>query len=253
MRWLPLLVLLGYAAPAAPPVTPPVIAAPPPELAVLVAGDASLRVFDDAVIGLRDRLATEGARITRLSADPAIGGTSLSGMLHAVAAMRPVPGQGCLVFATSHGAHDGTLVLGEDFLRPAALDRALSVGCGSAPTVVVISGCFSGNFARGPMQRPNRVILTAARPDRPSFGCGAGLKMTVFDACLLADMDRYGDWAAVFAGTKICVTAAERAMDAVPSEPQSFFGRDVRTLLVPVVRPLVPADARTLAGDPDFN
>ncbi len=246
MKWLVLAVLLGC--------PDPVAAAPAPELAVLVAGDASLPVFDDAVAGMRDRLATGGAQITRLSADPALGGgTSLAGMLNAVAAMRPARGQGCLVFATSHGAHDGTLLLGEDFLKPAALDRALSAGCGSAPTVVIISGCFSGGFARGRMQRPNRIILTAARPDRPSFGCGAGLKMTVFDACLLSNMDRMGDWVAVAAGTKVCVGEAEHAMDAVPSEPQSFFGRDVRTLPVPVVRPAIPADAPTLVGDPGSN
>ena len=68
------------------------------------------------------------------------------------------------------------------FLDPVRLDRALAQGCGEAPTVVVLSGCYSGIFARPPMTRPNRVILTAARIDRPSFGCSIEDQFTEFDA-----------------------------------------------------------------------
>ena len=82
----------------------------------------------------------------------------------AIATMRPGAGKGCLVFVTAHGERGEGLYLpagGDDmFLDPARLDRALAQGCGEAPTVVVMSGCYSGIFARPPMTRANRVILT---------------------------------------------------------------------------------------------
>ena len=60
-----------------------------------------------------------------------------------------------------------------EFLRPPELARALDAGCGQVPTVAVVSACYSGVFAAPPMTAPNRIVLTAARADRPSFGCAA--------------------------------------------------------------------------------
>ncbi|MBV9654070.1 MAG: hypothetical protein JOZ42_05860, partial [Acetobacteraceae bacterium] len=131
--------------------------------AVLVAGDASLPVFDNAAESVAKRLVAGGAvapdRLRRLSASPAAvtrtGGrpASLPNVLDAVAALRPGPGGGCFVFATSHGEEGRGLFLAAtgQVLGPTALDRALAEGCGEAPTVVVVSACFSGGFAAPPM------------------------------------------------------------------------------------------------------
>ncbi len=205
--------------------------------AVLVAGDGSIPVFDDAVAGvaarLQERDGVAPGDIQRLSATPAIVArgrarpASLNNVLDAVATMRPAAGQGCFVFATSHGARGYGLVLaagGLQALTPAALDRALARGCGDAPTVVVVSSCFSGIFARPPMARANRIVLTAARPDRSSFGCGAGRAYTFYDRCLLSAMDAGGTWRQMFGNTSSCVAAEEREDGFVPSEPQAWFG-----------------------------
>jgi hypothetical protein len=109
-------------------------------------------------------------------------------------------------------------------LGPGELDRALVTGCGTQPTIVIVSSCFSGIFAEPPMLRPNRIILTAARPDRASFGCGAGFIYTIFDQCLLGAIDGAADWHTVYDRARRCVAIHEAAMKLLPSEPQANFG-----------------------------
>lgn len=217
----------------------PAASAAVPYKAVLIAGDGSLPVFDNAMDGVAADLRRAGAAsdIVRLSGTGA--GRSLpatvGNVVEAIAAMRPAAGQGCLVFATSHGVHGGGLYLSaeEEVLTPATLDRALQAGCGSAPTVVVVSSCFSGSFAQAPMARPNRVILTAARVDRTSFGCGAGETYTVYDRCLLGRLDKRGTWPVAYDAIRRCVGAEERREGVTPSLPQAWFGGAVAGLTLP--------------------
>ncbi len=51
---------------------------------------------------------------------------------------------------TSHGAHGPGLYLAahDEFLSPDDLDAALGAGCGAAPTVAIVSACYTGDFAR---------------------------------------------------------------------------------------------------------
>jgi len=204
---------------------------------VLVAGDGSLPVFDNAVARFRVLMGAGNAHpdIQLLSASRAAVGrhgarsATLEHVLAAVASMRPAPGQGCLVFATSHGGeHEGLwLAANQVFLTPQALDAALVRGCGDAPTVVVVSSCFSGSFTQAPMTRANRVVLTAARADRTSFGCRAGRSYTVYDACLLNAFGGESTWKSLYSSTRACVSAEEQRDQAIPSEPQAWFGAEV--------------------------
>ena len=218
---------------------------PPPYTAVLIAGDDSLPVFDNAVTEAAALLRQTGAatEVTRLSATEAVVAagareSSLDGVLDAVGAMRPAPGQACLVYATSHGVQGQGLYLAvqEEVLTPALLSRALDRGCGAAPTVVVVSSCFSGQFAQGPMARPNRVVLTAARADRTSFGCGAGRTYTVYDRCLLHGLGRGGPWTALHVALRACVAAEERREGIGRNEaslPQIWAGPSAAGLRMP--------------------
>jgi len=83
------------------------------------------------------------------------------------------------------------------------------------------------------MLAPNRIIMTAARADRPSFGCQADRTYTVFDECLLAALPRARLWRGVFDLSRACVRQRERQMGVLPSEPRHFFGNKVRDLAVP--------------------
>jgi hypothetical protein len=215
--------------------------------AVLIAGDWSAAAFDHATEAMQQRLlagAVAPADLQRLSAARAqigrdgVQSSTLDHVLAAIEQMHPAPGEGCFVFATSHGAYNAGLVLmpSQDFLTPAALDHALDAGCGNAPTVAIISACFSGSFAKPPMARANRIILTAARPDRTSFGCGAGFHYTVYDRCLLQAMDHSAAWREAYAEIKACVAKREKAFRITASGPQAWFGADVAALPVPQAR-----------------
>jgi len=80
------------------------------------------------------------------------------------------------------------------------------------PTVVIVSTCYSGSFATGKMARPNRVILTAARGDRPSFGCQAHRIYNFFDECLLGALPQGATWRSVSDGADRCVRGMEHAL-----------------------------------------
>ena len=213
---------------------------------VLVAGDSRLPAFDNAVEAVSQRLGERGRIVPggtqRLSAAPAlttqngIRVTSLGHVLDAVENMRPQAGEGCFVFATSHGAVSRGLSLAatQEFLDPYALDRALARGCGNAPTAIVISGCFSGIFAQAPMTRPNRIVLTAARADRSSFGCKADRTYTVYDKCLLDALDTGGNWRQVYMSLQICVGVEENRQHFTPSMPQAWFGPAVADMPLPL-------------------
>jgi len=218
-----------------------------PVTAVLVAGDGSIRVFDNAVAALRNRLlqaAIDPGRIRVLTSTPSLAQPGMRDGMQAaiwsrvtrrISDLAPRPGEACLVFVTSHGAPGDGLVLSleDEFLSPRDLDEALSGGCATAPTVVIASGCYSGDFAHGVMARANRIVLTASRSDRPSFGCDADSTYTFFDECLLGSLDHAVTWQAVYHLTRSCVAAQERRMHATPSHPQAFFGRNVARLATP--------------------
>lgn len=211
--------------------------------AVLAAGDRAEPVFDNAVAAFSDWLIGRGVpqeNIHRLSASP--GRTeapaepaSLQQLLRRIAQLPVRPGDSCLVFITSHGERGSGVFLayGDEILTPSALASALSGGCSRAATVIIVSSCYSGSFTRGSMTAPNRIILTAARADRPSFGCQADRTYTVFDECLLAALPRTRLWRGVFDASVGCVRQREAQLHVLPSEPQHFFGNIVRDLPLP--------------------
>ncbi len=209
---------------------------------VLVAGDASLEVWDLAAERMGAGLQAGGrvASIRRFSArrDRLAAGAEPAlrvPVLQAIAGLRPAPGEACLVFLTMHGAPGRGLVLAAEpsVITPAMLDTALSRGCGQAPSFVIASGCFTGDFARAPMARPNRVVLTAARADRSSFGCGAGFDYTVFDRCLLEGLDAAPPTPASLAKANNDCVAREEVRQRMnpPSEPQTSIGAEVPGLV----------------------
>jgi hypothetical protein len=211
--------------------------------AVLAAGDTAQPVFDNAVAAFRYWLSERGvpdSEMHRLSArpvpgDPTTEPATQGRLLGRIAGLSGLAGDRCLIFITSHGDHDGSVVLAyaDEMLRPALLARTLNIGCGRVPTVVIVSSCFSGAFAAGPMLAPNRIILTAARADRPSFGCQADRTFTVYDECLLGALPRSRLWRSVYELTLACVRRREQQMDVLSSEPRGYFGAAVRDLPLP--------------------
>ncbi len=137
---------------------------------------------------------------------------------------------GCLVYFTSHGSPDG-VVLGDIVLSPAGLAAMVDSACPDRPSVVILSACFSGVFVE-PLARPDRVVLTAARRDRTSFGCSENDRYPYFDECTLKALPQGGDFAALGRAVQGCVARKEADTGmAPPSEPQLFIGAQFRPLL----------------------
>ena len=137
---------------------------------------------------------------------------------------------GCLFYLTSHGLPQGAQV-DQGILRPAVLATMLDRTCGKRPTVVVISACFSGVFVPA-LAASNRMVLTAARPDRTSFGCGQDNKYPYFDDCFLSSMPGSRDFGVLAGAVRECVRSREIAEKMTPpSEPQVWVGPQLRPML----------------------
>ena len=142
--------------------------------------------------------------------------------------------RGCLLYFTSHGAPDH-LVFGEGEMTPDVMANLVRRTCGSRPTVVIVSACYSGQFVNA-LEGPNRMVLTAARRDRTSFGCGADERYPWFDGCVLESLPAAADFLALAAGARACVARKEvEAGVALPSEPQLFVGAEMQ-LRLPTLR-----------------
>jgi hypothetical protein len=138
---------------------------------------------------------------------------------------------GCLVYMTSHGSPDG-IVLGDQYYSPSQLAMLVDDTCADRPAVVIVSACFSGVFIP-PLSASNHMVLTAARPDRTSFGCGEADRYTFFDACVLDSLPDAHDFAQLGPQVQACVATEEEIKGASPpSEPQLWIG--------PALRPDLP-------------
>lgn len=209
---------------------------------VLAAGDDAEPVFDNATREMDRRLIAAGvpaSNIHRLSASPAeleVGAEPATAdmLLHQIADLPARPGDKCLIFLTSHGERGAGVWLARSdrALSPDELAQALSKGCVAVPTIVIVSACYSGSFTGGKMARSNRVILTAARGDRPSFGCQVRRTYNFFDQCLLGSLPRAATWRAVFDGACGCVRRMEHTLGALPSDPQAYFGATAASVRV---------------------
>jgi hypothetical protein len=75
------------------------------------------------------------------------------------------------------------------------------------------------------LARPNRLVLTAARRDRSSFGCGESDKYPFFDACILQSLRASADFLVLARKAKLCVARRERDEGVrPPSDPQIWIG-----------------------------
>lgn len=139
--------------------------------------------------------------------------------------------KGCLFYITSHGGPDRIIFGDTQGLQPANLASMVRHWCGTKPTVVVLSACYSGAFVDA-LRAPNRMIMTASRRDRSSFGCGEGETYPWFDACVLESLPKATDFLEMAHLTRGCVSRRETdAKIPLPSEPQLYIGAEMQMRL----------------------
>ena len=199
------------------------------------AGGGPTKAFDNARRDIAARLSDRGFdadRISQFSVKPesALARKATAKGIYETLSAQSALAPGCMVYLTSHGDPQGVLV-GDLILPPSILGLMIDRSCGAKPTVVVVSACFSGVFVPA-LAKPNRMILTAARPDRTSFGCGEADTYPYFDDCFLQVLKDAAHFAALAPGVQACVAAREIHEGVrLPSEPQIWIGPQLRPLL----------------------
>ncbi len=139
------------------------------------------------------------------------------------------------LFMTSHGSrsHRFSVSFGPvplDDLTPQQVRQALD-DAGIRWRVIVVSSCYSGGFIE-PLKDPHTLIITAAAPDRQSFGCGASSEFTDFGTAYFKHaLDREQDFVDAFDLAAAWVAEKEQRENRKASQPQRFVGRVIREKL----------------------
>jgi len=117
--------------------------------------------------------------------------TNLSWALDGIARKMDPAEDVLLLYVTSHGSEDHQLLVDLDPLPlnqigPNDLAEALKTNPGIRWKVLVVNACYSGGFI-GALRDDSTMVITSARADRTSFGCGSESDITYFGKAFLAE------------------------------------------------------------------
>jgi hypothetical protein len=136
---------------------------------------------------------------------------------------------------SSHGRRDSRLVVTNgalplNDLTGAALDRMLDES-GIRWRVLVVSACYGASFIE-PLRDEYTAIITAAAPDKQSFGCNDRRELTYFGEAFYRDaLPGAPSLRAAFDKAVAQIDALEKRQGLVPSQPQAFFGAQIERKL----------------------
>ncbi len=215
----------------------------PDVFALALGGTAEQSVFlteVESVSAILDAQYGAGARTLRLANShdhptryPMANRANLARALNEIGA-RQGPEDVAFLFLASHGHEDlfslafpeaGTSdLMAADFLQ-------MLEDSGIGPAVIVVSACFSGSFIDD-IEAPDRLVITAARGDRSSFGCRDGAEWTefgqsFFDRALRIEPDPRK----AFPLAVEDVARKEAADGLTPSLPQISEGAEIGAVL----------------------
>jgi hypothetical protein len=158
------------------------------------------------------------------------------------------PEQDILVlYMTSHGDEDHNLLVDMD---PLPLDQIgapdLAGILKKRPfkwKVVVVNACYSGGFVPD-LSGPGTLVLTAARTDRSSFGCGSDSNITYFGKAWLVDaLNKTDNFVDAFRLAKNDIASWEQQDKLTPSEPQIDVGAGIAQQLAQWRKDVKPGPA----------
>jgi hypothetical protein len=209
--------------------------------AIGFAGDGSERVFRNEVdylsLLMARRFGAQGHTIALVNDPATISARPLATLSNLQAALKAV-GQKMdrredvlLLFLTSHGSRDHVLYVGMDPLplkqvTPKNLRAALDAS-GIANRVVVVSACYSGGFVDA-LRDARTLVITAARADRTSFGCGADSTITWFGKAFLTEgLNETTDFEQAFSIASRQIREWELAQGETSSVPQIAVGSEI--------------------------
>lgn len=212
-----------------------------------LAGDGSEQVFRNEVLYLRDLAARRmdaAGRVLVLANHPdappqrPLPRASLANLRAALAGVGAAMDRDedlLLLYLTTHGTEDHELLLRrpgaqDDLMDAAQIRRALDEA-GIRHRVIAISACYAGGLI-DELQDADTLLLTAARRDRTSFGCGNDSVATFFGRAWLVDgLNSTLDFGAAFDQARLSIARRERAEALRPSRPQMARGARIETRL----------------------
>ena len=166
-----------------------------------------------------------------LSSRPLASWSNLESALESLSSVMKPDEDILLLYLTTHGDHDSTLLVDMD---PVPLDQIgppdLADIFKKHPfkwKVVVVNSCYSGGFVPE-IRGPGTLVLTAARKDRSSFGCGSDSDITYFGKAWLANaLNRTPDFIEAFNQASGEIAQWEQQDKLTPSEPQIDLGAGI--------------------------
>ena len=182
-----------------------------------------------------------------LTTRPLATWSNLEDALDAVASKMDMQQDILLVYFTTHGSEDHTLLVDMD---PLPLDQ---IGATDLPgilaehsfkyKVIIVNACYSGGFIQ-PLKNPDTMVITAARADRSSFGCGEQSELTWFGHALLVDaLNKTDDFRQAFKLASTQVATWEKRDKYEPSDPQISVGDGIAAQLAKWRKGVTPGPA----------
>ena len=155
--------------------------------------------------------------------------TNLRETLNEIGAAIDADNDVVMVYLASHGSRDFHLAASQPpltlvELTPAGLRQMLD-DAGIKWRIVVVSACYSGGYIE-PLKDDQTIVITAARPDRISFGCDDRSDATFFgEAFFQKGMAAADTIPGAFDVAQKRVGERERSQGySPPSEPQVWVG-----------------------------
>ena len=184
---------------------------------------------------------------TTLQSHPLADWSNLESTLDGVASAMKPDEDVLVLYMTSHGDEDHNLLVDMD---PIPLDQIgapdLAGILKKRPfkwKVVIVNACYSGGFVPD-LRAPGTLVLTAARADRSSFGCGSDSEMTYFGKAWLVDaLNKTDNFVDAFQLAKNDIAGWENEDKLTPSEPQIDMGSGIAQQLALWRKDITPGPA----------
>jgi hypothetical protein len=193
------------------------------------------RLFDERFGTAGRSIALASSNNSALEELPIASVTNLARALERVGRAMNADEDMLVLYITAHGDREHRLSAWQPPLElapltPTALARMLH-DTGIKWRVVVVSACYSGGFVE-PLRDDNTIVITAAAPDRTSFGCEAGRDFTYFGEAFFRDaLAKTTSFIEAFEIARQLVTQREAAEHLPASLPQISVGRSIGAML----------------------
>ncbi|MCF8778052.1 C13 family peptidase [Vibrio sp. IRLE0018] len=197
------------------------------------AADSSIGVFRKEVTYSQqlfdDKFGTEGRSVALINSSqtsdqlPMATAENLDATLKAVGKIIDPEQDVVFLFLTGHGAYSQGVVTDywphhQGLIEPKMLKESLNQA-GIKWKVVVVSACFSGQFA-DELADLYTLVITASNPNQPSFGCTSGADFTYFGEAFFKDqLTQTTNFEEAFLLAKAAITERENNMGFDNSYP----------------------------------